>query len=81
MKDLTPVRWGVMWRSDSLFGRSRHLMYENRIAVMFVTRREAREWIKKNYGYISSSPDLQIEPHGWKMPVPVKVRVVLVDQG
>ena len=45
------------------------------------TRREAREWIKKHYGYISERPDLQIEPHGWKMPVPVKVRVVLVDQG
>ena len=81
MKDLDPVRWGVMWRSDSRSGRSRHLMYKNRIPVMFVTRREAREWIKKNYGYISERPDLQIEPHGWKMPVPVKVRVVLVDQG
>ena len=81
MEHLGPVRWGVMWRSDSLSGRSRHLMYEKRIAVMFVTRREAREWIKKNYGYISESKVLKRVPHGWKMPVPVKVRVVLVDQG
>ena len=81
MEHLEPVRWGVMWRSDSAFERrSRHLMYENRIPLMFSTRREAREWIKNNYGYISGRPDLQIEPHGWKMPVPVKVRVVLVDQ-
>ena len=82
MEHLEPVRWGVMWRSyGRMAGRSRHLMYKNCDPVMFQTRREAREWIKKNYGYVAESPDLQREPHGWKMPVPVKVRVVLVDQG
>ena len=81
MERLEPVRWGVMWRSDSAFDRlSRHLIYRKRIPVMFFTRREAREWIKKHYGYISERPDLQRKPHGWKMPVPVKLRVVLVDQ-
>ena len=81
LEHLRPVGWGVMWRSDSAFQQSRHFMYEKRLPVMFVTRREAREWIKKNYGYVAQRPDLQGEPHGWKMPVPVKVRVVLFDQG
>ena len=39
--------------------------------VMFLTRRAALKWIKKRYSDVAERPDL------WKMPVPVKVRVVL----
>ena len=44
-------------------------MYEKRMPVMFLTRREAVEWIKKNYGHVAERPD--------SIPVPVKIRVVL----
>lgn len=48
--------------------------------LLFRTRSEAREWIEKEYGYLRTRPDLQAEPHGWKMPIPVRV-VIGVDMG
>ena len=45
--------------------------------MVFKTRRQAREFITDHYGYIRRRPDLRAEPHGWKMPVPVKVTVYL----
>jgi len=44
--------------------------------VLFRTRQAAREWIKTKYGYIAERPDLQAEPHGWRMPKAVKVKIV-----
>ncbi len=44
---------------------------------LFETRKEARSYIKEHYGYFSR-PDLTAEPHGWKMPVPVRVEVQVI---
>ncbi len=45
--------------------------------MLFRTRAECRAWIDEHYGYIRTRADLRAEPHGWRMPRAVKVRVVL----
>ncbi len=43
---------------------------------LFKTRAEARAFIQK-YAYIRKRPDLRKQPHGWRMPQPVKVTVTV----
>jgi hypothetical protein len=72
------VRWAALWRSsNALDGPSEHLLFENCMPALFHTRAEARAWIKERYGYIASRSDLRAEPHGWKVPMPVRVQVDL----
>jgi len=47
--------------------------------AVFENREVAREFIKLNFGYIATRPDLREEPHGWRMPVAVKVEVVVKE--
>jgi hypothetical protein len=78
MDHAPPVRWAVLWRSDNaLDGRNRHIRWDMGRPLLFRTRSEAREFIEENFGYIRARPDLQAEPCGWKMPVPIRVRVIL----
>ena len=44
-------------------------------ALTFRTKRAAQAFIRDRYGYIAKRPDLRCEPHGWKMPVPVRVKI------
>ena len=41
--------------------------------LTYKTKREAAAAIKEHFGYIAKRKDLRMEPHGWRMPVPVKV--------
>jgi hypothetical protein len=45
--------------------------------LTFKTRRAAAVFIKDRYGYINEpgGAHMKKEPHGWKMPVPVRVRI------
>ena len=73
--------WAGEWHSNSLLdGERRHILYENRFPALFHTRRACREYINDKYGYIKTRPDLRTEPHGWRMPQPVKVEVVKVNK-
>jgi hypothetical protein len=78
----TIQRWGALWHSvNKLDGHSRYFIRrasDNEIAL-FRTRNAAREWIKLNYGYILQRPDLRREPHGWKYPKAVKVKITLAE--
>ena len=80
--------WAIKWRSDNrLDGKCETLLgrysgrnsgqcpdfMEGHIIMVFRTRQSARDYISINYGYIADRPDLKAEPHGWKVPVPVKV--------
>lgn len=47
--------------------------------AVFESRDAAREFIKSKYGYIATRPDLRREPHGWRMPVAVKVVVAVKE--
>lgn len=71
--------WAVMWRSENrLDGRRRWFIGAIDISqpyYLFRTRKEAQAWIEKRYGYIRERKDLRREPHGWRMPIPVRVQV------
>lgn len=71
------IVWGAMWRSNSNLdgGLRTHLINENCLPVLFRTRREARAFIEQRYGYITKRPDLRAQPHGWRLPIPVRVAV------
>jgi len=75
---VTGSAWAALWRSkNKTDGARTHLIYHNGKLSVFNSRRHAREHIAREYGYIATRPDLQAEPHGWKMPVAVKVTVTL----
>ena len=68
--------WGLVWRSDNrLNGRTRYLIWDCGRPLLFNTRWEARHYRDEVYGYIRSRPDLQAEPHGWKIPAVVRATV------
>ena len=70
------VRWGILWRSkNKLDGKTEQLMFLNCEPLLFSTRREAKEYIKKEYGYIIHRIDLQNEPFGWKLPRPIRLLI------
>ena len=70
----TVSRWGVMWYSKNrLDGVTKRLRYDGLNPYLFRTRREAREFINEQWGYIKNRRDLRVEPHGWRMPRAVKV--------
>lgn len=70
--------WAAEWYSkNNLGGITRHIIYNHDcFPALFHTRRECREFIKSKYGYIAERDDLQREPHGWRIPKPVKVEIV-----
>lgn len=68
--------WAAMWRANNRRnGLTEFLIRRNCLPKLFKTRREARVWIEKNYGYLKEREDLRAEPLGWLLPRPVKVRV------
>ena len=83
--------WAVKWESNNqldghrawLCGCAQHMLRPSHLAgyttMVFKSRREAREYISRRYGYIADRPDLKQEPHGWKMPRPVRVTVSVTE--
>lgn len=72
------TRWAIEWRSKTLLeGERRRFMWDGYRPLLFGTREEAREAIKASWGYIAERKDLRREPHGWRMPRPVLVEVIL----
>ena len=76
-----PYRWAILWRSQNKRdGYTERFVWDwkdplRTTPILFRTRREARAMIRERYGYIKSRPDLRAEPHGWKIPRPIKVVV------
>lgn len=62
-------KWGLLWRSKD----SKYLMWDDCKLLMFNTRVEVRNYANEKYGYIKTRKDLRVEPHCWRMPVPVKL--------
>ena len=72
--------WALEWRSVSrLDGDSRHLIHDKdtNLPLLFKTRAQARQHAEASYGYIRARPDLQQEPHGWRMPRAVTVAITI----
>ena len=74
--------WAAEWHSvNNLDGEKRHFIYNGLCSpALFRTRRECRVFIKDKYGYIASRPDLRAEPHGWRMPQAMKVKIELTKE-
>lgn len=71
--------WGILWRSENrLDGVDRRLVgvsHHPSRTLLFETRKAARAFIRSRYGYIAKRRDLRAEPHGWRMPIPVRVTI------
>ena len=85
--------WAIKWRSENrLDGKREYLMgrfhardsivpgfMRGHRTMVFETRAEARAYMRKHWGYIANRQDLRREPHGWKSPIPVKVKVMVKE--
>lgn len=70
------IRWGLLWRSRNLVdGETQHIIMCDCLPVLFRTRREARAYASEHLGYIRPRLDLRREPHGWRMPQPVRLTI------
>lgn len=74
-------RWALVWRQrNKLEGKQERLLsgkWPMAMIETFRTRKEAEAKRESEYGYIRNRPDLQMEPHGWKMPKVVRVRMTV----
>ncbi len=77
------IMWGALWRSkNASVGVCQHIInHRDCLPALFMTRREARAFIDEEYGYIKTRRDLREEPHGWRLPVPVRVKISRVRGG
>lgn len=70
-------RWGLEWFSkNKLDGVTRHLIFDDCKPAFFGSRAEARVFMNLRYGYIKSRKDLRREPHGWRLPRPVRITAI-----
>lgn len=68
--------WSLLWeQNNKLDGYQSHIIYENLIPKLFNTRQQARSFAKERYGYIKHRKDLRVEPHKWRMPKPIKIKL------
>ena len=76
---LETTRWGAMWYSkNKLNGITKHIIFENCIPKLFVTKKEANNFIKEKYSYIAKNKDLRGEWHGWRMPKAVRMKISII---
>ena len=76
----TMVRWGAKWRSkNKLDGITEHIVFDNLDPVLSHTKKGITEFIKERYGYIAKRKDLRQEPHGWRMPKPIKLKITMTE--
>jgi hypothetical protein len=71
--------WAAEWHSiNRLDGDTRHILYDKdtQLPALFHTRQQARDYITQNYGFIRDREDLRKEPHGWRVPSAVRVKIV-----
>lgn len=69
--------WGVAWYSKNrLDGVTQYIIHQDLVPKLFKTRKLAREWINNRFGYIRHRKDLRNEPHGWRLPRPIKLTIM-----
>jgi hypothetical protein len=84
--------WAIEWRSKNrLDGETRYFMCDSSLwskapepyaayrRMLFETRAQARAYNKARNGDIAKRKDLRSEPHGWRMPRVVKVKVTMAE--
>jgi hypothetical protein len=76
------LSWAGLWHSENkMDGVTEHFLYFDGIIALFPTRRKAREFIQREYGFIKTRRDLRTEPHGWRLPKAIRVSVAKVKEG
>lgn len=72
--------WALLWYSrNKLDGVQKHILRDRHCRpVIFKKRWEARDYANREYGYIKTRKDLREEPHGWRMPIPVKIKIEVI---
>jgi hypothetical protein len=79
------TRWAVVWRVKQE-GCRRYIhatyMYDPNTGLpyLFKTRRQANEFINTRWGYIRDREDLRTPPHSWRIPLAVKVTVMITEE-
>ena len=72
------IRWAIKIEERSkLDGRREYIVGGG--TLTFKTRAECRLYIEGRYGYIKYRRDLRRDPHYWRMPKAVKVRLELIE--
>lgn len=73
--------WGLMWnQKNKLEGRTNFIIRDkNCLPRLFRSRKEARDFANEEFEYIKTRKDLRSEPHGWRMPRPVKVKISILS--
>ncbi len=74
------MSWAILHVTDNVLDGHREWLEGTTITpgcptLLFSSRQAARLYTEEAHGYIRKRPDLQAEPHGWKMPRPVKVSI------
>ena len=71
-------RWALLWRSENKRdGKDEHFMWVGSAPYLFPSRVFAEAHINSAWAYLKNRPDLKAEPHGWKMPKAVRVKVTI----
>lgn len=80
MKVKSATCWALKWYSKNrVDGEQEHIIYEGRLPALFRTRREALDFRENRcYGYFRTRKDLLNEPHGWRVPTCIRVKVIEV---
>lgn len=88
-ESLAPYRWAAKFdETNQRDGRrvqmtllwwKRPKVEHGEVFNLFNTRRQCRAWIEEAWGYLRTRPDLRAEPHGWRMPRPVRVSVTVTE--
>lgn len=74
------VRWALKWHSkNKADGINEHIIFDNCLPKFFLRRKVARMYANEKYGYIKTRKDLREEPHGWRFPRTIKVRITLEE--
>jgi hypothetical protein len=69
--------WAAKWSTtNELDGHREYIYIGAGTPKIFRTRQECRDFIEYEWGYIRNRPDLKREPHCWRVPKAVKVKVV-----
>ena len=74
--------WAVLFRQvNKVDGAKCHLVHQPISCVPFLyrTRKQAKLFIEQEFGYIRRRKDLQDEPHGWRMPIPIRVNITIIQ--
>jgi uncharacterized C2H2 Zn-finger protein len=72
------LAWAIRRRSvNTLDGDRSWLECTETGPLLFKTRRAAANDIERRHGYLRNRADLRAEPHGWRMPRPVRVRIMV----